>query len=348
MRTSGAVRQRVHENESRSIEASEQRAIAARAGEPRKPRNALEAMATRLEVTPQKLQASLTETVFRGCRSEAEFIALVIVANSYNLNPLTKEIYAFPAKGGGIVPMISVDGWIKIMNSHPQFDGIEFEYTLDDKGGVTAIESIIHRKDRQHPIKTIEFMEECRRGTDPWKLMPRRMLRNRSLIQGVRIAFGIAAHAEGDEDAIEGSYRDAPVRSLPSRQTLADEFDDEIPEFRANPETGELVEQRDERGMTEVSEDEARALDAGEGFDEQGGEESQGGPAEEQDEEPVYLQTVRELRGKISKTTDLKALDGLETEWLNRVRGGVSDEELVREVEKQIVAKRKYLKGKEA
>ena len=44
------------------------------------------------------------------------------------LNPFTKEIYAFPdSKSGGIVPMVSIDGWCRIINEHPQLDGIGFE-----------------------------------------------------------------------------------------------------------------------------------------------------------------------------------------------------------------------------
>ncbi len=47
-------------------------------------------------VDPQELITTLRQTAFKGDASDAQFIALLIVANQYGLNPWTKEIYAFP------------------------------------------------------------------------------------------------------------------------------------------------------------------------------------------------------------------------------------------------------------
>lgn len=46
-------------------------------------------------VDPQELITTLRQTAFKGDASDAQFIALLIVANQYGLNPWTKEIYAF-------------------------------------------------------------------------------------------------------------------------------------------------------------------------------------------------------------------------------------------------------------
>ncbi|QZP06837.1 recombinase RecT [Caenibius sp. WL] len=257
------ARSRAIANESAQIEASQSRAIAARE-ENRRPRNALEAMAQRLNISAAGLKNTLSSTVFSACRSEEEFMALIVVANEYGLNPMLKEIYAFPAKGSGIVPMVSVDGWIRIMNEHPAFDGIEFEYTNDEDGNTEAIESIIYRKDRAHPIKTIEYMDECERNTDPWKKSPRRMLRHRALMQGARIAFGFSGiAAEGDEEELGQVIDITPQqpKSLPTQAQLAAEQGDQA--ARVDETTGEVFE-TDERGMSQVDEETARALDAGE------------------------------------------------------------------------------------
>ncbi len=67
---------------------------------------------------------TLKNTAFKGGNvTDEQFTALLIVANQYGLNPWTKEIYAFPDKGG-IVPVVGVDGWARIINEHPQFDGM--------------------------------------------------------------------------------------------------------------------------------------------------------------------------------------------------------------------------------
>ena len=143
-------------NENRAIDESQSRAIAARQAESR-PRTALEKLAQRLDVTPQALTNTLKQTAFKGC-SDAEFVALVIVANTYELNPLLREIYAFPKKGGGIQAIVGYDGWIKIANSHPQFDGIEFDHIEDGNGNLKAVEGVLFRKDRSHPTKKMVYL----------------------------------------------------------------------------------------------------------------------------------------------------------------------------------------------
>ncbi|MER2891198.1 recombinase RecT, partial [Escherichia coli] len=57
-----------------------------------------------------------------------QMLALLVVAEQYNLNPFTREIYAFPDKQNGIIPVVGVDGWSRIINTHPQYDGVEFVY----------------------------------------------------------------------------------------------------------------------------------------------------------------------------------------------------------------------------
>jgi phage recombination protein Bet len=159
--------------------------------------SALAVMASRFSVEPTKLLETLKVTVFKGA-TDAELMALCIVANEYGLNPLTKEIYAFPAKGGGIVPVVSVDGWIRIINDHPQMDGLEFEWDNDKDGSPVSCTAIIYRKDRTRAIKVTEYLSECARNTEPWK-MKHRMLRHKALIQCGRVAFGFGGIYDDDD-----------------------------------------------------------------------------------------------------------------------------------------------------
>ena len=209
---------------------------------------ALAALATRLNVSEQVLTSTLKNTVFKGASNE-EFVSLVIVANAYNLNPMLKEIFAFPAKGGGIIPVVSVDGWIRIINEHPAFDGIEFNDIVDEDGKLYAIESVIYRSDRNRPIKVTEYMDECKGQGPAWQKTPKRMLRHRALIQGGRVAFGFSGiYAEGDEPSYVGTVQQdggeqARNATYPTRAQMAIGHD---------VETGEIVE----------DEETARALDA--------------------------------------------------------------------------------------
>lgn len=152
---------------------------------------------------PRELVDVLKATAFKGQVSDAQMTALLVVANQYGLNPWTKEIYAFPDRNNGIVPVVGVDGWSRIINSHAQFDGMDFE---QDEESCTCI---IFRKDRSHPVRVTEYMAECRRdGVGPWKSHPRRMLRHKAMIQCARLAFGFVGIYEQDEAEriVEGSY----------------------------------------------------------------------------------------------------------------------------------------------
>jgi phage recombination protein Bet len=155
-------------------------------------------MAGKINVDPAKLHATLKATVFKGA-SDEELLALVVVANTYGLNPLLKELYAFPAKGGGIVPVVSIDGWVSMVNGHPAMDGMQFEEHSED-GKLVAITCRIWRKDRSRPIEVTEHLAECKRNTEPWK-MEHRMLRHKALMQCARYAFGFSGIVDEDEAA---------------------------------------------------------------------------------------------------------------------------------------------------
>lgn len=142
--------------------------------------------------------AALKATVIPAGTTDAQFAAFCMVASQYDLNPLTKEIYAFPAKGGGIQPIVSIDGWCNIINSNPQLDGIEFDDKFEE-GNLVSITCKISRKDRKLPVECIEYMGECRRDTDPWKKWPARMLRHKALIQCARYAFSLSGIVDQDE-----------------------------------------------------------------------------------------------------------------------------------------------------
>lgn len=140
-----------------------------------------------------ELFSVLKATAFKGNATDAQMTALLVVANQYGLNPFTKELYAFPDKNNGIVPVVGVDGWSRIINGNPLFDGMDFKQ--DDE----SCTCIIYRKDRAHPVSTTEFMSECNRKQGPWLSHPKRMLRHKAMIQCARLAFGFAGIYDQDE-----------------------------------------------------------------------------------------------------------------------------------------------------
>lgn len=186
---------------------------------------------------------ALRETVIPKEATDGQVAAFLVVCNEYKLNPLTKEIYAFLAKGGNVVPMVGVDGWINLMNSHPAMDGIEFEDIMGPDGKLAAIEATIWRKDRKNPVKVIEYMSECKRDTDPWKKTGSRMLRHRALIQCARYAFGFSGIYAADDDlddvpSIEMLSAQRPMKDAtpaPVRRITAVVVDDDNDDRQRQP-----------------------------------------------------------------------------------------------------------------
>ena len=119
----------------------------------------IEVMAERLSIDPTEMQSIIMETVMPAKQSVSneQFVAFLAVANEYKLNPLSKEVDAFPSRGG-IQTIVSIDGWLKIINSHKAFNGMSFEFsdakvTIGGKKMPEWCKCVIHRKDRDLPIE---------------------------------------------------------------------------------------------------------------------------------------------------------------------------------------------------
>ena len=201
--------------------------------------------------------------------TDAQMEALLIVAEQYRLNPFTKELFAFSDKGA-IVPVVSVDGWSRIINEHPQSDGFEFTYSSTfatmprGKPCPDWCEVSLFRKDRTRPTVIREFLDEvyqAPRGKDggydgPWQTHTKRFLRHKTLIQGARLAFGFAGIYDEDEarriidagsiDAATGEIiQAAPApASRPALPAYAQaDFEKNLPAWRGIVEAGRKTPQ---------------------------------------------------------------------------------------------------------
>lgn len=174
--------------------------------------------ASKYSIEPEKLLPILKATAFKVKDGEAtneQMAALLVVADQYGLNPFTKEIFAFPDKQNGIVPVVGVDGWSRIINDHEQSDGIEFRQSEEmstPEGGQKCpewMECVIYRKDRAHPIVVREYLDEVYRAPfkrndgsstkGPWQTHTKRFLRHKTLIQAARLAYGFGGIYDEDE-----------------------------------------------------------------------------------------------------------------------------------------------------
>nr|WP_136252926.1 recombinase RecT [Ningiella ruwaisensis] len=201
---------------------------------------ALTQLSTRLKVSEEELHSIVMNTVMPGGGRQVtndQFVSFLAVANEYKLNPLVKEIYAFPAQGGGIQPIVSIDGWLRIINSHKDFNGMTYQDNREG-GQLISVTCRIYKKGIEHPVEVTEYMSECYRNTPTWKQYPARMLRHKATIQAGRYAFGISGIIDPDEAE---RFEDAGAivkedRDITPEQYPAEEFKKHLPAW------GQLIE----------------------------------------------------------------------------------------------------------
>ena len=123
---------------------------------------------------------------------EVQINALRLITK-HALDPFTDEISIHNYEDGHWQAFITIDGWAKLINSHPAFNGISFVESEEIVNGLPVwMKCIIYRKDRAAPIEVKEYLSEIQTEHSIWKDMPRRMLRHRVIAQCARLAFGIS------------------------------------------------------------------------------------------------------------------------------------------------------------
>jgi hypothetical protein len=118
-------------------------------------------------------------------------LALLRIAKEHQLDPLKEEVALALYEDTHWQAYITVEGYSKILNHHPAFDGIAFTQSEELTNGIPHwMECTIYRKDRSQPIVVREYFEEVKGEQTIWQKMPRRMLRHRVMAQCARLAVG--------------------------------------------------------------------------------------------------------------------------------------------------------------
>lgn len=111
--------------------------------------------------------------------------------NFYKKNPLLGDLKIIYQEGQWF-PHITMDGWMKMINQHPAFCGIDFRESDQLIEGIPEwVSCTIYRQDRVIPITIREYYVELKQETSLWNEIPRRMLRFRSMQQCARLALGL-------------------------------------------------------------------------------------------------------------------------------------------------------------
>jgi hypothetical protein len=163
----------------------------------------------------------LTQTALSGLAtwSESDLARLLLTAERLGLDPLNNEIYAVQGDEDPLSPVllvVSLNGWARILNADPAFDGMHFTESPVLGDDIPAwMECTIHRKDRGVPTTVREYLCEVRGDQGAWLTHPSRMLRHKAMVQCARVCFGLVGIHDPDEAA---RVRSARAESGPQRQ----------------------------------------------------------------------------------------------------------------------------------
>jgi len=146
--------------------------------------------AKKLDCTASELTAWLNQ--IPNTPEAVQLNALRLIAK-HALDPFADELSIHRYEDGHWQAFITIDGWSKLINSHPAFSGISFTESTELVGGIPAwMGCAIYRSDRVVPIEVKEYLSEIQTEHSIWKEMPRRMLRHRVIAQCARLAFGVS------------------------------------------------------------------------------------------------------------------------------------------------------------
>jgi hypothetical protein len=143
--------------------------------------------ANQLDIDEKELQAWVDLQIEEPAKS---ILALLRTMQSLHLDPLSEEIGLTQYEDGHWQVFITIEGCSKLLNQHPQFNGLVFKQADILIDGVPEwIECSIYRRDRTVPTTAREYLMEVRGENAIWQKMPRRMLRHKALQQCVRLAI---------------------------------------------------------------------------------------------------------------------------------------------------------------
>lgn len=141
-------------------------------------------MRTRYE--DREMLDTLKQTVAKGA-TDAQFKMFVEVCKATGLNPFLKEIWFVPSVG----VMAGRDGYLRVANEHPMFDGMETKIERDAKGIPVKATCQVWRKDRNHPITCEAYYNEYRKQGNVWNTYPSAMIGKVAEVLALKRSFSI-------------------------------------------------------------------------------------------------------------------------------------------------------------
>jgi phage recombination protein Bet len=162
----------------------------------------------------REMVETLKQTVCKGA-TDAQFRMFIEVCKATGLNPFLKEIWYVPSVG----VMAARDGYLRVANDHPQFDGMETRVERDERNVPIKATCTVWRKDRNHPVICEAFYSEYKKGGNVWSTYPSAMISKVAEVLALKRSFainGVVTQEEigGDDGPPQETQADVLARKL--------------------------------------------------------------------------------------------------------------------------------------
>ena len=129
---------------------------------------------------------TLKETVCKGA-TVPQFRMFIEVCKRTGLDPFLKEIWFVP----GVGVMAGRDGYLRVANEHPMFDGMDTKVERDAQSKPVKATCSVYRKDRSHPITCEAYFNEYKKAGSVWQTYPSAMISKVAEVLALKRSFSI-------------------------------------------------------------------------------------------------------------------------------------------------------------
>ena len=136
--------------------------------------------------TDETMLNTLKETVCKGATT-AQFRMFIEGCKGTGLNPFLKEIWFVP----GVGVMAGRDGYLRVANENPMFDGMETKVERDAQSKPVKATCSVWRKDRSHPITCEAYFNEYKKAGNVWQTYPSAMISKVAEVLALKRSFSI-------------------------------------------------------------------------------------------------------------------------------------------------------------
>lgn len=148
---------------------------------------------------------TIKQTVCKGA-TDAQLRVFVEVCKSTGLNPFLKEIWYVAEKG---LIMAARDGYLRVANEHPMFDGIETRVERDKDNRPIKAVCTVYRKDRNHPTICEAYFNEYNKQSPVWRQYPSAMIGKVAEVLALKRSFSINGVVTEEEIGEQRGSREA-------------------------------------------------------------------------------------------------------------------------------------------